>query len=705
MSKRTEMIAVVVGFACLAIATTYPLVLGLATHLPSDLGDPVLTAWTLAWDASRAPHGFAGVWDAPNFFPYRHTLAYSDHLLGLAIFTAPLQAITGNPVLVYNLAFLGSVILSGSGMYVLARSLAGRRDAALVAAVVFACLPFRASHMAHLQWLMVGWLPIGLWALHRYFATGLWRHLAQAAGCFWLQAMTATYFLYFALLPFGVVIAVEIARRRPPFSRLARHGLPILILLAATIAPVARAYYLVRRDDGLRRTTREIALQSADVADYVQAAPRLRVWGRLGTTGGEHELFPGALALTLAGVAIIAKRRSTAVRLYAVILALAFVLSLGASPTAWGHSLHVPGPYGWLLAIVPGLDGVRAVARLGLIVALALAVLAAFGAAWLLARVAERWRLPALAAITAGVIAEGWAVPISTPAFTAIAGPGEEEAYEYLRRSPPGGVLELPATLDRIERDFRYQFLTLLHGHRIVNGHSGYVTPLYTFLAGGPSPLNETNRLSDAVEALRAVGVSYLVVHHDAFEDESMAAAWQTAAAAHPTQFLSSRRFGGTTIAALRPASDAPHPIEGRQIPLAAIRARASHSGDRLPFLFDGDSDTRWLSGLPQHGDEWVALELDRPRDISAIHIRMATRSAGDYPRELAVDAVSDTGTRTLFHGSVLPAFTRGILASGSYPDIDLALPSNQTAVLRLRQLGTAGRFFWSIHELQLWER
>ena len=131
--------------------------------------------------------------------------------------------------------------------------------------------------------------------------------------------MTASYFLYFALLPFAVVAAVEIARDRTAASRLARHLVPILVLMAATIAPVARAYYVVRQDAGLRRTPREIASQSADVADYVHAAPRLRVWGGLGTTGGEHELFPGALALTLGGVALIAKRRSTAVRIYAAI--------------------------------------------------------------------------------------------------------------------------------------------------------------------------------------------------------------------------------------------------------------------------------------------------------------------------------------------------------------------------------------------------
>ena len=67
MTKRTEIAAVTIGFACLAIATTYPLVLVVGTHLPSDLGDPLLNAWTLAWDASRIPHGLAGLWDAPNF--------------------------------------------------------------------------------------------------------------------------------------------------------------------------------------------------------------------------------------------------------------------------------------------------------------------------------------------------------------------------------------------------------------------------------------------------------------------------------------------------------------------------------------------------------------------------------------------------------------------------------------------------------------
>ena len=160
MSRRTETVAVLFGSIALALAFTWPLVLRFVHHIAADAGDPTLTAWTLAWDADRIRHGLRGIWDAPNFFPYSHTLLYSDHLLGIAIFTAPLQWMTGNPVLVYNAAFVASFAMAGAGMYVLARDLTGRRDAALIAAVIFACQPFRASHLSHLQWLMTGWLPL-----------------------------------------------------------------------------------------------------------------------------------------------------------------------------------------------------------------------------------------------------------------------------------------------------------------------------------------------------------------------------------------------------------------------------------------------------------------------------------------------------------------------------------------------------------------
>src|SRR3954469_25747465 len=134
--------------------------------------------------------------------------------------------------------------------------------------------------------------------------------------------------------------------------------------------------------------------------------------------------------------------------------------------------------------------------------------------------------------------------------------------------------------------------------------------------------------------AIRAAGVGYLIVHHDGFDDRAVGRAWEDALAGERGQIAGVRRFGNTSIATLQPLSSEPVSVTNRAaIPASSIHADASHSPDRLPLLFDGNLETRWLSGSAQRGDEWIALEFDRPRDVAVIRLRMAPRSNGDYPR------------------------------------------------------------------------
>jgi hypothetical protein len=553
--------------------------------------------------------------------------------------------------------------------------------------------------------LITGWLPLSLWALHRYFATGARRYAIASTVFFLLQALTASYFTYFALVPLLIVGVVEWWRARVPLKTMVRHFAPVAALALVVMLPVARAYYVVREDTGQRRSDDEIRRHSADVGDYFSAAPRLRLWGGLGPGRGEHELFPGAALLGLAAIALAAGRRSPLVLLYAAVLGVAFVLSLGPAPSAWGHRPGVPGPYAALLQIVPGLDGLRAPARLAVVVQVALCVLAAFGAAWLIDRVAPRARVLAIAVMVAIVAGEGWAAPIPTPSFDSRGDPATRVAYAYLADAPAGAVMELPTEAENAEREFAYQYMTLVHGHRVVNGHSGYVTPLALWLGGGHSPLREAGRQSDAVALLRGIGIRYLVVHRAAHEDRAMADGIIAVIQGEPGQVTAHRTFGDMTVALLAPLALPDAPAKTQVIPFANIRAQSSHSADRLPLLFDNDPDSRWLTGAPQSGDEWLQLDLDRSRDVGVIRLQLGMRSFGDYPRDLAIDAVEDAGTRTLFRGSVLPQFARAVIANGEYPSIEIVLPSNHARSLRLRQLGTTRRFFWSIHGLQLLER
>src|SRR5216110_1345108 len=137
-------------------------ILALATFVAAAL----LATYPLAWHADRMLHGLRGLWDAPFFFPHHWTLAYSEHMLGVAIFTAPIEWLVGNAVLTYNVAYIGSYVLVGFGMFLLTRALWGRTDAAMLAGLAFALTPYRMAQSTHLQVLMNGWMPIGLLALH-----------------------------------------------------------------------------------------------------------------------------------------------------------------------------------------------------------------------------------------------------------------------------------------------------------------------------------------------------------------------------------------------------------------------------------------------------------------------------------------------------------------------------------------------------------
>src|SRR5262245_11291901 len=215
-----ELAAVALFFVAATLVATYPLMVRASYAIPGGLGDPALVTFLLAWDADRIGHGLRGFWDAPFLYPHRHTLAYAEHMFGVAIFTAPLQWLTRNAVLVYNIAFVGSYTLAGVGIYGLTRELFGRKDAALLAAIAFVFNPYRASQITHLQVLMAGWMPLALWALHRYFATGSRRALAAFAAAFVLQALSNGYFLFFFSIATAVIVAVELAWPRLPRARI-----------------------------------------------------------------------------------------------------------------------------------------------------------------------------------------------------------------------------------------------------------------------------------------------------------------------------------------------------------------------------------------------------------------------------------------------------------------------------------------------------
>jgi hypothetical protein len=719
--SRWEAALVLVAFACLALAATFPLVLHLGRALPGDLGDPLFSSWLLGWDADRLRHGLQAFWDAPILFPSRHTVAFSEHMLGIAVPVAPIIWLTGNPILGYDVAFLLTYVIAGSGMYLLARELSGRRDAAFVAGVIFAFSPLRALHVSHLQVLAWGWMPIALWGLHRFFRTrgsstagrqsGV--PLAVFAGAFTIQAFSNSYFLYYLAIAAAFIIVYELttgcstaAERMRTIGVLAAASAVIL----ACVACVAWAYVSVRQEYGFRRPYDDWTMFSANLRSYVSAPDTVRLWRTWlhGDEFPERQLFPGLVALIGAAAAVWPGRgRSRVATLYAVMAAAVLLLSLGPEPAAWSYRLLPSGPYVWLARVVPGMDGMRVPARLGVVVLMSVSVLAALGIARLLARLPANARLMAAALSATLVFAEGWAAPLRMAPFDAHGRPGDRAAYRWLAQQPPGAAIELPILEWAIAPTLTYQYATLLHGHPIVNGYSGYGSALQEFLGGAASPLNELERIDEALVALRAVGVRYLLVHPRDFADPGVGVDIVPAIRARPK--LAVEAFRSDAVVAFRLEGAEPTPIgkaAGRRLSAAAFRADASDAGDRLPLAFDGDGDTRWLTGRPQGGDEWISLAFDRPHDVSAIELQTAARSFGDYPRELLIEGVDPHGERhELYRGSMLVPYLQSLAKGGSQPSLVVGLPVNLTKTLIIRQTGRTRRWFWSIHELAISER
>ncbi len=62
-------------YGLLALVSTHPLWRHLATAVPSDIGDPLLNTWILAWDGHALLTDPAQLFDANIFFPLKDTLA------------------------------------------------------------------------------------------------------------------------------------------------------------------------------------------------------------------------------------------------------------------------------------------------------------------------------------------------------------------------------------------------------------------------------------------------------------------------------------------------------------------------------------------------------------------------------------------------------------------------------------------------------
>jgi hypothetical protein len=203
---RRALFASALAYAAITAVMGRRVIAALSTSIASDPGDPLLTAGILAWNASHVP--WSGEWyQYPIFFPTADALVLSEHLLSISLIAAPMQWLTGSPVVAYNVTMLLSYPLCGVAMFALVWRLTRNAPAAFLAGLAYAFAPYRVSHLPHIQVLISYWMPVALLGLHSYLDTRRWPWLVLFAAAWVLQGAANGYFLIYFSLVVGLWVA------------------------------------------------------------------------------------------------------------------------------------------------------------------------------------------------------------------------------------------------------------------------------------------------------------------------------------------------------------------------------------------------------------------------------------------------------------------------------------------------------------------
>jgi hypothetical protein len=521
---RRELALVVLGFGFSTVLLTYPLALHLGSVGRVDNADARFLIWNVAWVARTIVVDPLHVFDANIFYPHRGTLAYSEANLGAGILAAPIYWATGNPFAAHNFALLASFVLSATATYYLVRHLVGDRRAAGIAAVCFAYCPYLFGRLPHIHLLMTAGLPLSMLALHRMADRPTVRRGCVLGSVMAAQALFCGYYAVFVALVIGyAVLALALLRRRWAD---ARYWMAIAAAAAVALAlavPLFLPYMRLQRTTGFGRTLDEARQWSADWRTYLASSATAHTWMLPLIERWNEVLFPGFVA-SIAGIAGAGlgwfsggRRREVAI-LYGGLGALAFWASLG--PDA--------GLYGLLYSAVPVFSLLRAPSRLGVIVALALSVLAGLSIAALLAKL-ER---PALACgpdagpprgrgqsavptiVTVTLLAIVLAELRVALSFSPV--PPVEMAYRILATLPRGPLLEIPIYSTRFASErTRYLLGSTAHWMPLVSGYSSHTPQDF---------IDKTDVLSDfpslqAFQMLERDRVKYAIFHVHLLEE------------------------------------------------------------------------------------------------------------------------------------------------------------------------------------------
>lgn len=470
------------------------------SHMESvpDLGDPVFSMWRMGWVAHQLSGDSRPFFDANIFHPTPLTLTFSDSMLLPSLLAAPFLNAGVRPAIVYNAFLLGAILSSGLAAYFLVRRLTRSIPAAFIGGLLYTLHPYRLEHYPHFELQMTMWMPLGLLALLRFCDTLRLRDAILASLCMAAQLYSSMYYGIFFPLFATAVVGSLLMFTRTPWRRVITPAAVAGIVAIVLAVPLARPYAQAQAIKG-ERGEAVVKYYSADIEDFLRPHPRLATYaGRLlPDVHPERALFPGFSPLVLSVVALAPPIGQLRLAFTAGLL-VAVDMTQGLNGSL----------YPFLYDVFPPIRGMRVPARFSILLGLALAVLAAFGARRLMARCrTPAMRTLAFAGMTALILVDLRPELELMPVWRE-----PPPIYEELKgEREPVVLAEFPFELNlpKVTNEIPFMYFSMWHWLPTVNGYSG-------FLPSGREVLPEIVRGfpdSVSIAALRMHGATHVTIN------------------------------------------------------------------------------------------------------------------------------------------------------------------------------------------------
>ncbi len=550
---RVEIIKALGLFSTLTVIFTYPLVLKIAGYIPGfHSSDECYGAlWNFWWlKYSWQKH----IFDCPPIaIPFGMQPCESGYPLWNAI-NKWLSILTGN-IFAYNIQVLGGYLLSGLFVYALVYHLAKDKKCAFFSGIIYAFCPYHIVRTwQHLGLSMIQWIPLYLLGLVRIKDKPGFKNTLFAAMALFLVFSFDLYYVYFMFIvtvlffAFLFLFAWKKKIKAPVLfkndweaaQKIILCGFIVFLFVSPTIYSTVMSSRNYSRmpasaHNPYLRPFEDLFAQSAKPLGYLLPASTHPVLGALaegfvgsswyGESFTEHTLYLGWVPLILAFMAL---RRWRAGRkekqgqphletvpanedfYIGFFLSLAVVAWLFSQPPWWnifGFKLYMPSFF--MYKILPMY---RAYCRFGIVVMLAIAVLAGFGLKFFLERFKSRKAGNAVFALFCGlVLFEFW----NYPSFKVIDVSKVPAVYYWLKNEPHDTIIaEYPLDIDGANE--LYKFYQTVHEKPMINGTiPGTDANIFA------NRLTDLSDLNTAV-VLNRIGVKYALVHRQAYLDTEL---------------------------------------------------------------------------------------------------------------------------------------------------------------------------------------